>query len=613
MLSRKTTIIVFVLMFAAALVEGGLQCYRMFDYYQGHLRLGALHNAIAFPAQELETLAGAPSDTASPQYRKVVRDLDTVCGAHRAITYAGLLRYYPANGRVVSLAASGPEGAPAAGASRDNTPDARAAEKLALGGTQVAMNLFHRDWKGFCSSGYARCDGSTDPVVATDPPMDVFRYDINANKWIAGIAEGGLIHFFAVWLLLSLPFAAYLIGKRHRQRTLQILQFQEAVEQTETPIMIVRKDGRIKYANPSMCAQVGYARDELLGHPWRILRHANPPDEASIRRSAMLLEGISVEADWDFRRKDGTPFPVHVTVTPIRDETGKVVEAIFVTTDMTEYRQQTLLLQKQKDEAEQEDRIKTLILAAANSELGKPLDDIDALANETGGGTLTTEQSNYVDIIRKSSNSLKRLMRDIADFSHIESGRVCIEPVPADLRLLISETLDLVRAQAAARNIALKQQVAADVPAQVIIAADRLRQVLLNLVENALKFTESGEVEIKLKLIPSEELSAIPPETAPFVPKTTGEGRRLLFFSVRDTGIGIASEHSKNLFLPFWQADLSNTRRHGGAGLGLSISQQLVHLLGGEISIQSTPGRGTTFYFSAVCTIPTEKNREAVS
>lgn len=614
MFSKKTTIIVFALIFAAALVEGGLQCHRMFDYYRGHLHLGALHNVIAFPQREIAPLAGEPSDTGSPQYEKIVRDLDTVRGAHRAIIHTGLLRYYPGSGRVVSLAASGPGGAPAAGEPRDNTPDARAAKTLALGGAQVAMHLFHRDWAGgYCSSGYARCDGSTDPVAATDPPMDVFRYDINANKWIAGIAEGGLIHFFAVWLLLSLPFAAYLVGRRHKQRALQILQFQEAVEQTETPLMLVRKDGRIKYANPSMCAQTGHTRDELTGQSWRILRHSRPPGETTVRQSAMLLEGITVEIDCDFRRKDGAPFPVHLTVTPIRDETGEVVEVIFVTTDMTEYRQQTLLLEKQKEKAEQEDRVKTLFLAAANNELRKPLDEIDALANETGGGALTPEQSGYIDIIRKSSGSLKRLMRDIADFSRIESGQVRIDPVPADPRLLIRETLDLVRAQAGARGIALKQQVAADVPAQVVIAADRLRQVLLNLVENALKFTESGEIEIKLKLVSAGELPATPQGAAASAKKTTGDGRRLLFFSVRDTGIGIAGEHLKNLFIPFWQADLSNTRRHGGAGLGLSISRQLAHLLGGEISVQSEPGKGATFHFSAACTLPDGSTREAVS
>lgn len=612
--SKRAIILMFALIFAAGLIEAALECRRMYLNERGRLITGALHNANAFPAQELASLAGIPADAETHQYKRLRDNLDAARASHPAIGYVSILRYYPDDGRVVSLGASGMESeaarVPGAGAPRDGTPDAKAARELASGATDVAVRLFHRDWQNkYWNSGYARCNGSSGPVANDAPALDIYRYDIDANYWLVHIGKNALAHLISVWLLLGLPFAAYLLGKRHKLRAMHILHLDEAIEQADTPIMIVRMDNSIKYVNRALCKQVGYTSDELRGRQWGVLRHPEPASEVVAQRSAMIREGIAVEAEWDFRRKDGTGFPVRITATPVHDTTGKVTEIIFVISDITEHRRRALLLKKEKEKAEQEDYTKALLIAATNDEVRAPLAEIDRLTRELVSTPLAPEQAGYAATVRKSSLSLSKLTRNIIDFSQIESGRMRVNPVSTDLRALVCEILDMFRTHAAERGINLAHEVAADVPASVIVAADSLRQILLNLVDNAIKFTQTGEIKIRLKVL---LLGDSHPADAPPAPMAKDKSRLTLLFSVSDTGIGINPGEQEKLFRPFWQADSGNTRRHGGAGLGLPISRELVQLLGGDISIESIPGAGTTFHFSVVCTLQHEEAANTV-
>ena len=629
MQNKRFIIVISVLIFVAGLAKAGLECRRSYLAQRAQLAAGALHNATAFSSHALALPADAPPGAPTRESIDLRRALVAARDSHPSIGFASLLRFFPATGRVVCLGAAGPEAGaeriPSPGEPRDGTADAAAAHELAFNNTSAVVSPFHCDWENRrWVSGYARCDGGgaraaaqahaqTAAAAAAQAAahVDIFRCDIRASYWFAAMAEDVLVHLLAAWMLPGLPFAAFLLGARHRRRELQILQLGEAIEQADTAIMIIRAtDDSIKYANPCLCKLVGYAKADLSGRHWRVLRHLEPPDDEVARRAALIREGIPIEAEWEFRRKDGSVFPVRATITPVRDKTEKVADIIFVIADITEHHRQAGLLKREKEKAEHDDHANALFIAAANNEVAGPLEAIDTLSARLASMTPGAEQSKYAAIIRTSITTLKDLTRDLADFSRIESGRISMKPEPVNPRHLIQEVLDLVRAQAAAGGIALLNEVAGDVPARIVIAADRLRQVLLNLAGNAIKFTEAGEIEIRLKTLALDELDVPAAVVEAVIEKNKSEGRLMLLFSVRDTGIGISKEHLKDIFVPFRQIDSGTRRRYGGVGLGLSISRQLVHLLGGEIAVKSEPGRGATFYFTVSCTLPREQTTQ---
>jgi hypothetical protein len=232
-------------------------------------------------------------------------------------------------------------------------------------------------------------------------------------------------------------------------------------------------------------------------------------------------------------------------------------------------------------------------------EVRTPLNGIVGFSSLLHDTELTPEQEGYVETIRKSGETLVRLTSDILDLSRFESGKLQLEPAPADPRLLIEETLEQAAAQTEGRALDLLHEIAADVPEVVLVDSTRLRQALLNFAGNAIKFTASGEVEMRLKVLSSDQ---------PAITAGAEDARATmtLLFSVRDTGIGIATDSREKLFQPFSQVDSTNSRRYGGAGLGLAISRRLVHLLGGDVCVESEPGSGSVFYFSVVCALPAD-------
>jgi CheY-like chemotaxis protein len=222
-------------------------------------------------------------------------------------------------------------------------------------------------------------------------------------------------------------------------------------------------------------------------------------------------------------------------------------------------------------------------------EVRTPLNGIVGFTSLLLDTPLTPEQREYVQTIRLSTEALIQLTGDILDFARIESGKLKLDPVACDPRECVEAALDMLAPKADPKKIELLHRVADDVPGAVVTDSGRLRQVLANLIGNAVKFTENGEVEVAVRRLPAEgevTTSGSPAETC------------LLEFTVRDTGIGIAPEHHGKLFRAFTQVDESTTRRYGGTGLGLAICRNLVELMGGTIDLQSEPGRGSTFTFT---------------
>ncbi|MBF0614998.1 MAG: PAS domain S-box protein [Magnetococcales bacterium] len=348
-------------------------------------------------------------------------------------------------------------------------------------------------------------------------------------------------------------------------------------------LYVVGVDWRISFINPTALHMLGWREEEVLGQSSHPLFHHSHPDGSHYPSECCLLcpvleQGQIVHSDQDWLwHRDGHGFPVALIASPILRD-GKVQGAVVVFRDITVSKRTEEELRLAKEVAEKAARVKGEFLAAMSHEIRTPMNVVLGMSELLLETALNDEQRRYTETMHHSGKALLTVINDVLDFSRIEAGRITLADLPFSPRQVVEETARLMRLAAQEKGLMLVETLADGVPERILGDDGRVRQVLLNLLGNAIKFTHQGRVDVSLSWQTDE-------------PGT-------LLFRVLDTGIGIAPEQLPHIFEQFIQADAGINRRYGGTGLGLAICRRLVERMGGRIWVESEPHEGSLFCFT---------------
>ena len=357
-------------------------------------------------------------------------------------------------------------------------------------------------------------------------------------------------------------------------------RFRIMADSCPTIIWVTDAEGRTQLANRICREFFGVKFEQADRDQSRLLIHPDDHSEYIGRFLLAVRERAPFRAEARVRRSDGEWRWIASYAEPRLSPTGEFLGHVGISPDITDRKQSEKALQRAKDAAEAANRSKSEFLANMSHEIRTPMNGVIGLTELALYTDLTAEQRGYLEDVQNCADSLLRILNDILDFSKIEAGKLEFEVIEFDLRRMMDEMLKVLAIRASAKNLELACALDPVVPSRLLGDPGRLRQILINLTGNAVKFTERGEVVIRV-----ERWS----ETADDVE---------LHFSVQDTGIGIPLNKQQRVFSAFSQADSSSTRMFGGTGLGLTISSQLVEMMGGRIWLESEEGLGSTFHFT---------------
>ena len=365
-----------------------------------------------------------------------------------------------------------------------------------------------------------------------------------------------------------------------KQLSAQLRLVEDLIEAIPLPVYIKSREGRYLRLNRAFEEFFVVDRRKFIG---KTLHELLRPEDAAIhtsRDSELLAGGGSQSYETSVHGRDGKEHQAIYRKVALYDSEGKIAGLLGAIIDITERKAAEAAMQQAKEAAEAASRAKSDFLANMSHEIRTPMNGIIGMTDLALDTALTEEQREFMSIVKSSAESLLTIINDILDFSKIEAGKLLVEKIAFDLHRVIAETLKTLALRAHESQLELIFSIEQNVPRNVIGDPGRLRQVLVNLVGNAIKFTPEGEIAV-------------------FVRATAVQAREVtLEISVCDTGIGIAKDKQAAIFEAFAQEDSSTTRRFGGTGLGLSISSRLVELMGGKIHLDSTPGEGSTFVVS---------------
>ena len=451
------------------------------------------------------------------------------------------------------------------------------------------------------------------PVLASDDRVRTSRLTVNGGLWTLRFSPraGGpiqaprglvIIPIAGVAISLTLALAAWVLISGRQRAMEEAVQMTRANRESEErlrrtvlyapiPIMIHDSNGEVILANMRWAELSGQPRDAIPTlADW--LEKVRP--DGGVERALVCLGSPFApdtpykEGELAIRPPDGEPRVWIVRSRPLGNPVAGRTMIISMGMDITERKKSEAFLVQAKREAEAANQAKSEFLAAMSHEIRTPMNVIVGMAQVLEETRLTSEQRRYVAVFRRAGDALLDLINDILDLSKVEAGRMELDQVRFHLGDVLDRIMDIMVVRAREKNLELTLETGANTPAWLVGDAKRLRQVLINLIGNAIKFTPRGRVAV-----------AVAPRPGP-------DDRITLDFSVIDTGIGIPRHKLDAVFEAFTQADASTTRRFGGTGLGLAISRRLVTLMGGEITAASTPGQGSVFRFNAPFGIPAD-------
>jgi PAS domain S-box-containing protein len=412
-----------------------------------------------------------------------------------------------------------------------------------------------------------------------------------------GKAEIDELSRFAQLVSVALDNARlYTEAQESQRRTASIIDF------LPDPTFVIDQSGKVIAWNQSIEEMTGVIAADMLGRgryeyalpfygqrqPILIDLVLLPDEEISARYASMRTRGDILMGEVWVPQLCGEPAYLFATASKLRNSRGEVVGAIEIIRDITDRKNAEEELSQAKAVAEAATQAKSAFLATMSHEIRTPMNAVIGMTSLLLDTHLTAEQRDFAETIRTSGDALLTIINDILDFSKIEAGRLELESAPFDLRECLEGALDLLAPKAREKDLELAYLMEPQVPPGISGDVTRLRQILVNLLGNAVKFTETGE--IVLTVAPQGEMRGEREDSGVF----------WLHFAVRDTGLGIPRDRIDRLFQSFSQVDNSTTRKYGGTGLGLAISRRLVELMGGEMWVESAgiPGQGSTFHFT---------------